>query len=256
MRLIVGVAGASGTELAVALLRALGEQPNCEIHLVMTDGARRTLGYECDVTAEEIASLAAYSWNIDDLAAPISSGSFRTEGMVVVPCSMKTLSGIVNGYTDNLLVRAADVCIKEKRRVVLVPREMPLGPAHLRNLNQAAGDGCVVMPPMMTFYNRPRTIQDMVDHLIGKIMMMYGLDHRGFVPWRGVREERAGAARVVRSHDGGHCLDMTSASSRAGDPEWTGASEEAFGSARRGGDTLIDAEVGRRKPRRVEEEKR
>ena len=186
MRIIVGITGASGVILGVDLLRALARHPDCETHLVMTDSARRTLAYETDIDPDQVIALADYSHPIGDMAASISSGSFRTEGMIVMPCSMKTLAGVVTGYTDNLLLRAVDVCLKERRRVVLVPRELPLSAVHLRNLTQAATDGCIIMPPMLTFYNRPETVQQMVNHLVGKVMAMFDLTFSEFVPWSGL----------------------------------------------------------------------
>lgn len=188
MRIIVGITGASGVVLGVDLLRALSRHPGCETHLVMTDSARRTMAYETDVEPGQVIALADHFHPIDDMAASISSGSFRTAGMIVVPCSMKTLAGVVTGYTDNLLLRAVDVCLKERRRVILVPRELPLSAVHLRNLAQAASDGCVIMPPMLTFYNRPETIQHMINHLVGKIMAMFGLTFTEFVPWDGMEQ--------------------------------------------------------------------
>ena len=185
MRIIVGVTGASGVILGVELLRALKRYPECETHLVITDGARETFRYEADLTYDEIVGTADHCYDINNLAAPISSGSFKTDGMVIIPCSMKTLSGIVTGYSDNLLLRAADVCLKEKRRLILVPRECPLSSVHLRNMSQASNDGCIIVPPMLTFYNKPQTIQDMINHLVGKIMMTFDLPFDNFVPWQG-----------------------------------------------------------------------
>jgi 4-hydroxy-3-polyprenylbenzoate decarboxylase len=189
VRIIVGITGASGVILGVNLLKALAEYPECETHLVITEGAKSTFQYETNLNFEEVISLANYYHDIDDLAAPISSGSFKTEGMVIVPCSMKTLAGVVTGYTDNLLLRAADVCLKERRRVILVPRELPLSSIHLKNMSEAAQHGCMIFPPMLTFYNNPASIQDMINHLVGKIMMMFDLTFKGFVPWRGVKED-------------------------------------------------------------------
>jgi flavin prenyltransferase len=186
MRIIVGITGASGVILGVNLLQALARHPECETHLVLTEGARQTLAYETDFDADWVISLASRFHDISNMAASISSGSFHTEGMVVMPCSMKTLGGVVTGYSDNLLLRAVDVCLKEKRRVVLIPRELPLSAVHLRNMAQAASDGCIIMPPMLTFYNRPDTVQHMIDHLVGKVMMMFGLASRDFVPWTGL----------------------------------------------------------------------
>jgi flavin prenyltransferase len=186
MRIIVGITGASGVILGVDLLRALARQSECETHLVMTDSARRTLACETDVDPDQVIALADHFHSIDDMAASIASGSFRTEGMIVMPCSMKTLAGVVTGYTDNLLLRAVDVCLKERRRVILAPRELPLSAVHLRNLMQAASDGCIIMPPMLTFYNHPDTVQQMINHLLGKIMAMFGLAFAEFVPWSGL----------------------------------------------------------------------
>lgn len=191
MRIIVGITGASGVILGIRLLQALSHHPDCETHLVLTDGARRTIEYETDLDADQVIALADRFHGINDLAAAISSGSFRTAGMVVMPCSMKTLAGVVTGYTDNLLLRAVDVCLKEKRRVILVPRELPLGAVHLRNLVRAAGDGCIIMPPMLTFYNRPRTIEHMINHLVGKVMMMFDVAFSDFVPWTGLERPHA-----------------------------------------------------------------
>jgi 4-hydroxy-3-polyprenylbenzoate decarboxylase len=191
MRIIVGITGASGIILGVELLRVLARHPGCETHLVMTDAAQRTLAYETDLDPGQVTPLADYHHPIHDMAASISSGSYHTEGMIIIPCSMKTLAGIVTGYTDNLLLRAADVCLKERRRVVLVPRELPLSTVHLRNMVQAANDGCVIMPPMLTFYNRPDTIQHMINHLVGKILMTFGIESGDFVPWTGHEKSHA-----------------------------------------------------------------
>lgn len=188
MRIIVGITGASGVILGVNLLKVLAALPDCETHLVITEGAKRTLQYETDIHVEDVIALADHYHDNNDLAAPISSGSFKTDGMIIIPCSMKTLSGVVTGYTDNLLLRAADVCLKERRQVVLVPRELPLSSIHLKNMAKAARHGCVILPPMLTFYNNPGSIQDMINHLIGKILMMFNLSFREFVPWKGVKE--------------------------------------------------------------------
>jgi len=189
VRIIVGITGASGVTLGVNLLQALAACPECETHLVISDGAARTFECETNLSLEQVISLADYHHDVRNIAATISSGSFRTEGMVIVPCSMKTLSGVVTGYADNLLLRAADVCLKEGRRLVLVPREMPLSAIHLDNMSKAARYGCVIMPPMLTFYNNPRTIQDMVNHVTGKIMMQFNLPFNAFIPWQGAKED-------------------------------------------------------------------
>lgn len=185
MRIIVGMSGASGSSLAEYLLRALKQCPEVETHLVVSNGALRTLELESDLSKEGLFSLVHEVHPIGDIAATIASGSYETAGMVVVPCSMKTLSGIVNGYSDNLLLRAADVCMKERRKLVLVTREMPLSSLHLENMLKASQYGAVVMPPMLTFYNHPQTIEDLIHHLTGKILMQFGLRYADFRAWEG-----------------------------------------------------------------------
>lgn len=184
-RIIVGISGASGVQLGIAVLHALRAVDEVETHLVMSDGAKVILEHECDTTTGQVEALADVVWDNHNLAASISSGSFRTEGMIVAPCSMKSLSAIANAYDDDLLVRAADVCRKEGRKVVLVPREMPLNQAHLRNLLQAAQDGYVICPPMLTFYNGCETTADQVDHVVGKVLTQFGLEYDRFRPWEG-----------------------------------------------------------------------
>lgn len=182
-RLIVGISGASGVLLGYELLKTLHEQVDTESHLVVSDGAKRNFELETSLKLEDVYALADYVHDDHNLAAVISSGSFVTGGMIVAPCSMKTLSGIANGYSDNLLVRAADVCLKEGRRVVLVPREMPLSRVHLRNLQSASDAGCAIVPPMLTFYNGAETLQSQMAHVIGKVLMQFGIESKQFKPW-------------------------------------------------------------------------
>ena len=183
-RIIVGVTGASGVEMAHSVLLALRAQ-NAEIHLILSEAALRVLREESELRPEDLRALADHVYRNDDLAAPVASGSFMTEGMIVVPCSMKTLSGIANAYDEDLIVRAADVCLKERRKVVLVPRETPLSPAHLRNMLTACSDGCVILPPVLSFYSHGRTVEAQLEHLTGKILMQFGMVHGGFIPWKG-----------------------------------------------------------------------
>ncbi len=185
MRLIVGISGASGAILGYEALRALRALPEMELHLILTPGGAQTLRYETDLQPADLAALADVVHENDNLAASIASGSFPTDGMMIVPCSMKTLAGIVSGYAENLLLRAADVCLKEGRRLVLVPRETPLSRVHLRNLKEAADLGCRVVPPMMTFYNGADTVEKMTQCIIGKVLNQFGLPHAPFVPWPG-----------------------------------------------------------------------
>ena len=184
-KIIVGISGATGAQMGYRLLQALRDVPDVETHLIISDGARVIFERECDVTAADAEALADVVYDNHDLAAAISSGSYVTDGMIVCPCSMKSLSGMVNAYDDDLLVRAADVCRKEGRRVVLVPREVPLNQAHLRNMLQAAQDGYVILPPMLTFYNGCETTMDQVDHIVGKILMQFGITYDRFRPWEG-----------------------------------------------------------------------
>lgn len=187
MRIIVGISGASGVIMGYHLLQALKNVPECETHLVVTKGARLTWDYETDIPYEQLEALADVVHSDTNLAASISSGSFETDGMIIIPCSMKTLGAITAGYTPNLLTRAADVCLKECRKVVLVPREMPYGKVHLRNLKDASDLGCIIVPPVLTFYNVPESLTDQINHIVGKILMQFGLHqhHKKFVPWEG-----------------------------------------------------------------------
>ena len=187
-RLIVGVSGASGVEISLPLLHALNAA-KVETHLIVTEGARLTWGLETDMPIEELYALADHVYGERDYAAVVASGSYVTDGMIVMPCSMKTLAGIVSGYAENLLLRAADVCLKENRRVVLCPREMPLGKLHLRNLAAAADLGCTIVPPMLTFYNGADTMEAQINHVVGKVLLQFGVVPEGFVPWKGVDAE-------------------------------------------------------------------
>ena len=174
-RLIVGISGASGVIYGVRLLQALQELP-VETHLVMTRTAEVALAHETDFKVEDVRRLADVAFRIDDLAAAISSGSYRTIGMIVAPCSMRSLGEIANGITSNLLTRAADVVLKERRRLVLVARETPLHAIHLRNMTTLAEMGAIIAPPVPAFYNRPKTLDDIVDHTVGRVLDLFDLD--------------------------------------------------------------------------------
>jgi 4-hydroxy-3-polyprenylbenzoate decarboxylase len=185
MRLIVGISGASGVIMGYQMLRVLRGIPDTEIHLVLSDGAAENFKCETNLKIEEVISLADHHHDNRNMAASISSGSFKTDGMIVIPCSMKTTSAIASGFAVNLLIRAADVCLKENRRVVIVPREMPLSRVHLRNMKEAADNGCVVIPPMLTFYNDSNSVDKQINHIIGKVLMQFGINHKDFKPWEG-----------------------------------------------------------------------
>ena len=174
-RLIVGISGASGVIYGVRLLQALKGLP-VETHLVMTRTAEIALAHETDLKVEDVRRLADVAFRIDDLAAAISSGSYRTIGMIVAPCSMRSLGEIAHGITSNLLTRAADVVLKERRRLVLVARETPLHAIHLRNMVTLAEMGAIIAPPVPAFYNRPKTLDDVIDHTVGRVLDLFDLD--------------------------------------------------------------------------------
>ncbi len=182
-RIVVGVSGASGVPLAFRLLEELRNHREYEIHLVVSNGAERTITLETDHTLHDLHALADVVHDVKNIGASIASGTFRTLGMVVIPCSMKTLAGIASGYSDNLLLRAADVTLKERRPLILITRETPLSRIHLRNMATVAEYGAVVMPPMMTHYHRPKTIADMENHLIGKILHEFAIEATTFNRW-------------------------------------------------------------------------
>lgn len=181
-RLIVGMTGASGVIYGIELLRVLRDL-DCETHLIVTAAARRNIDIETDVPLSEIERLATRVHRDDDLAAPPASGSFLTGGMVVIPCTIKSLSAIAHSYTASLLVRAADVCLKERRPLVLVVRETPLHVGHLELMTRAASLGAVILPPVPAFYHRPQTILDIVHHTVGKVLDCLHLPHNLFQRW-------------------------------------------------------------------------
>lgn len=191
-RIIVGISGASGFPLAVCLLKELKKIPEMETHLVFTRGAELTAKQESGLCPEQIRALADICYENFDIGAAIASGTFRTEGMIVLPCSMKTASGIAHGYSDNLLLRAADVTIKEQRKLVLAVRETPLSPIHLENmLTLSRLHNVYIMPPVVTYYmNRqggePVSVSDMERHLAGKMLQLFGIEMEGFRRWERV----------------------------------------------------------------------
>ncbi len=191
MRLIVGISGASGAIYGIRLLQILGEHTDIETHLVISNGGKLNIALETSMSVAEVEKLAAVVHSDQNLAATISSGSFQTDGMIVAPCSMKTLSGIVNSYADTLMIRAADVVLKERRRLVLVPREMPLHEGHCRLMLKASRMGAIIAPPMPAFYNDPRTVDDIVNHTVGRLLDLFGVDS-------GIVRRWSGAAQAVR----------------------------------------------------------
>ncbi|GAA2308957.1 UbiX family flavin prenyltransferase [Streptomyces caniferus] len=191
MRLIVGMTGATGAVFGVRLLEALAELPDVETHLVLSRWARPTIELETGRSVAEVSALAEVTHRPEDQGATLASGSFRTDGMVIAPCSMKTLAGIRAGYADGLLGRAADVVLKERRPLVLVPRETPLSEIHLENMLALARKGVQMVPPMPAFYHHPRSVDDLVDHLIARILDQFGLPAPAAKRWDGMRAARA-----------------------------------------------------------------
>lgn len=174
-RLVVGISGASGVIYGVRLLQILRDLP-VEVHLVMSKSAEVTLAYETEFKVAQVRALAHRSHNIGDMAASLSSGSFKTLGMIVAPCSVRSAAEIASGVTTSLLTRAADVILKERRRLVLMVRETPLHLGHLRNLAALTEMGAIIAPPVPAFYNRPKTLEDMIDHSLGRVLDLFGLD--------------------------------------------------------------------------------
>lgn len=182
-RLVVGMSGSSAPQLGIALLEALRHLGEVETHLVISEGARRSLELEAGVDPDQVAKLADVAYDPRDLAAAVSSGSFLTEGMVVIPCSMRSLSAIATGNSTDLLTRAADVTLKERRRLVLVTRETPLNLVHIRNMETVTLAGATVLPPVLGFYHRPRTVDDLVAQVVGKVLDQFGIGHELFRRW-------------------------------------------------------------------------
>jgi len=188
LQLIVGISGATGVTYGIRLLEVLRSIDDIETHLIITNAARQTIVYETDYTVAQVSALASHVYNNRDIGAAIASGSFRTAGMVIAPCSIKTLSGIANSYADNLLVRAADVVLKERRRLVLIVRETPLHLGHLRLMTAVTEYGAVLLPPLPAFYPRPETIDDIVNQTVGRILDQFDIEANLFPRWRGLHE--------------------------------------------------------------------
>ena len=186
MRIIVGISGSTGAIYGIRMLQVLQQHPDTETHLILSNPAKQTIALETNYSIEQVEALADKVYRIGDIAAPLSSGSFKTDGMVIIPCSMKTLSAIANSYDDNLLVRAADVTLKERRRLVLVARETPLHLGHLRLMTQVVEMGAILAPPMPAFYHHPQMIDDIVNQTVGRVLDLLGIQQEDlFKRWAG-----------------------------------------------------------------------
>jgi flavin prenyltransferase len=183
MRLVIAITGASGVIYGIRALEVL-KSLGVETHLILTEWGEKTIRIETDKDGNYVKSLANRVYDDSNMAAPVSSGSFRIDGMAVIPCSMKTLAGIANGLDDTLVARAAGVCIKESRKVVLVPREAPFSRIHLDNMSKLAGlPNVIIMPAMPGFYHRPKTMEELIDHVVGKALDQFGIQHELFKRW-------------------------------------------------------------------------
>jgi flavin prenyltransferase len=185
MRIVVGISGASGAIYGVRLLEVL-RKLEVETHLVLSDSAAKTIEYETTYTPDDVIKLASYVYDNHDLGAAISSGSFKVDGMVIAPCSIKTLSAISNSYNSELLTRAADVSLKERRKLILVVRETPLHLGHLQHMVHVTQMGGIILPPVPSFYHLPNTIDDIINHTVGKVLDQFGIDAELFQRWSGL----------------------------------------------------------------------
>lgn len=185
-RLIVGITGATGSAYGIGVLEELRRLKGWETHLVLTDAGVLNAHQELGLKRKDIERLAHHAYHPKDVGAAIASGSFLTEGMVIAPCSMKTLAAVAHAHADDLVSRAADVVLKERRRLVLLPREAPLNLAHLRNMVQVTEMGGIVFPPVPAFYARPKTIQDLVDHTVRRVLDLYGIHSPKLARWKGI----------------------------------------------------------------------
>lgn len=186
--IVVGLSGASAPIYGIETIKAL-KAAGIPVHLVVSRAAHRTIALETSYTVDEVLELATVVHDAGDLAASVSSGSFRTQGMIVAPCSMKTLSAIANSYSDNLVARAADVTLKERRRLVLMVRETPLHRGHLELMLKATDLGAVILPPVPAFYHRPNSVEDIVRHSVGKVLDLFGIEHDLFRRWQGAGDQ-------------------------------------------------------------------
>lgn len=201
-RLIVAITGATGAVYGVRLLELLRATPGIETHLIVTPAGWMNIDQELQRSRNEVEALASVVHGVRDVGASLASGSFQTDGMVVAPCSMKSLSAIANSYNENLLVRAADVVLKENRRLVLVARETPLHLGHLRLMSRVVEMGGVMLPPMPSFYHRPETLDDIINQTVGKVLDQFDIDHRMFARWEGTTVRRR-TLESERAHQGG-----------------------------------------------------
>ena len=189
MQLIIGITGATGIIYGIRLLEVLSSINDVVTHLILTEASKKIIKHETDKKVAEIENMADFSYRINDMGACIASGSFNRDGMIVAPCTIKTMSALANSYSDNLLVRGGDVTLKEGKRLVLLVRETPLHIGHIKNMERLCEMGAIIMPPVPAFYYRPKTILDIVDYTVGKTLDLFGIKHNLFSRWLGYESE-------------------------------------------------------------------
>lgn len=186
MLLVVGITGASGVIYGIRLLEVLSGINGVETHLIISEAGETNIECETDWKVKDVKALASYTCDIRDIGARLASGSFKRDGMIVAPCTVKTMSALANSYTENLLFRAGDVTLKERKKLVLLVRETPLHIGHIKNMEKLTEMGAIIMPPVPAFYHRPKTIHDIIDHTIGKVLDIFNIEHNLFQRWAGL----------------------------------------------------------------------
>jgi flavin prenyltransferase len=189
MKLVVGITGASGVIYGIRLLEVLSSIDGIETHLIISEAAELVIKHETSWNIKDIKSLAGYSYLNRDMGARLASGSFDREGMIIAPCTVKTMSGLANSYADNLMVRAGDVALKERKKLLLLVRETPLHLGHIRTMERLTEMGAIIMPPVPSFYHQPKTVDELVNHTVGKMLDIFGIRHNLFEQWHGLSEQ-------------------------------------------------------------------
>jgi len=192
--LIIGITGATGVIYGIRLMEVLSTMKDVETHLIMSEAGEMNIEYESNWKIEDIKALADFSYDINDIGARLSSGSFKRDGMIIAPCTVKTMSALANSYNENLMVRAGDATLKERGKLALLVRETPLHLGHIRNMERLSEMGAIIIPPVPAFYHRPKTIQDIIDQTIGKVLDLFNIEHNLFERWGGIpsKEETNG----------------------------------------------------------------
>ena len=193
MKIVVGITGATGVIYGIKLLQVLSSMGDVETHLIITEAGEMNIRHETDWKPEEVRALADFLYDNNDVGARLASGSFRRDGMIIAPCSIKTMSALASSYTENLMIRTGDVTLKERGKLVLLVRATPLHLGHLRNMERLTEMGAIIMPPVPAFYHKPETIQDIIDHTIGKTLDLFGIEHNLFQRWAGIPEQEEAA---------------------------------------------------------------